>query len=275
VTTTQRGLPAELLGGRGEQLLLLHGFTGSSESWREVAAQLADRWRPVAIDLPGHGHGEPALDPSAYRIGPTVDALLATLDELGLDRPHLLGYSMGGRVALHLALAAPRRFASLTLESASPGIVEPAERAARVHADEALADLLEREGIVAFVDRWEQVPLFASQASLPAEVRARVRAGRLRSNPLGLANSLRGFGAGMPEPLQARLGELSTPTLLIAGALDEKYCQLGREMAAAIPDARLETVPDAGHTVHLERPEAFVAALRTFLEENVHAPRVA
>ena len=90
---------------------------------------------------------------------------------------------------------------------------------------------------------------------------ARVRAGRLRSNPLGLANSLRGFGAGVPEPLQARLNELPMPTLLIAGALDARYCQLGREMAAAIPRARLEIVPGAGHTVHLERSEAFVAAL--------------
>src|SRR5919202_1216376 len=105
-----------------------------------------------------------------------------------------------GRVALHLALAAQERFATLTLESASPGILDPAERAARIRADEALAELLEREGIEPFVDRWERLPLFASQESLPAEARARVRAARLAQHPLGLANSLRGFGAGVPAP---------------------------------------------------------------------------
>jgi 2-succinyl-6-hydroxy-2,4-cyclohexadiene-1-carboxylate synthase len=269
-------LHIEDFGGAGQPLILLHGFTGSSESWREVAARLDARWRPIGIDLPGHGRAEAPAEPDAYRIEPTVAALLAALEELGLgDRPHLLGYSMGGRVALHLALAAQERFATLTLESASPGILDPAERVARVRADEALAELLEREGIEPFVDRWERLPLFASQASLPAAVRARLRAGRLGQRALGLANSLRGFGAGVPAPLQPRLGELRLPTLLVVGALDARYGQIGREMVAALPDAELAVVPDAGHSVHLERPDAFAAALSSFLQERESAIRLA
>jgi 2-succinyl-6-hydroxy-2,4-cyclohexadiene-1-carboxylate synthase len=265
-------LHVEELGGSGQPLILLHGFTGSSESWRELASGWRARWRTIAIDLPGHGRAEAPPEPERYRSSPTVAAVLATIERLDLpERPHLLGYSMGGRVALHLALARPERFATLTLESASPGIVDPAERTARVRSDEALADLIEREGIAAFVERWERVPLFASQGRLPADVRARLRAGRLAQRPLGLANSLRGFGAGVPEPLQPRLGELRLPTLLIVGALDEKYCQLGREMAATLSDARLVVVPDAGHTVHLERPDAFAAALESFLQERRRA----
>jgi 2-succinyl-6-hydroxy-2,4-cyclohexadiene-1-carboxylate synthase len=269
-------LHVEELGGDGPPLVLLHGFTGSSESWREVAPRLATDWRTIGIDLPGHGRAESPPDPAAYRVEPTIEALLAALDGLGLaDRPHLLGYSMGGRVALHLALAAPERLATLTLESASPGILDPVERDARVQSDAALADMLEREGIEPFVERWERVPLFASQAGLPDAARARLRAGRLGQRALGLANSLRGFGAGLPAPLQPRLSELTLPTLLLVGALDAKYCQIGREMVAALPDASLVVVPDAGHTVHLEQPDAFVAALSAFLQERRRAVRLA
>jgi 2-succinyl-6-hydroxy-2,4-cyclohexadiene-1-carboxylate synthase len=268
-------LHVEDFGGVGTPLLLLHGFTGSSESWRHLAPRMQDRWHPIAIDLPGHGRSDSPADPARYRVERTVDDLLCVLDDLRLERPHLLGYSMGGRVALHLAHAAQERFASLTLESASPGILDPAERVTRVASDEALAQLLDRDGIEPFVDRWERVPLFASQASLPAEVRARVRAQRLRSDPHGLAGSLRGFGAGVPDPLQSRLGELRLPVQLIVGALDHKYVQVGREMAAAIPGAALEIVDGTGHTVHLERPEAFAATLRTFLERTESALRLA
>lgn len=259
------------LSGDGEPLLLLHGFTGSSESWRAVAPRLPGR--VVAVDLTGHGRSPAPSSIEPYKIDATVEAVLAATR--GLGQAHLLGYSMGGRVALHLALAAPERFASLTLESASPGIVDAAERAARVRADEALADLLEQDGIEAFVDRWEQMPLFASQSRLSAAARARVRAGRLASDPRGLAGSLRGFGAGVPTPLQGRLGELLLPTLLIAGALDAKYVSLGQEMAAAMPMARLEVVADAGHTVHLEKPDAFASLVSRFIKEDSRAVRVA
>jgi 2-succinyl-6-hydroxy-2,4-cyclohexadiene-1-carboxylate synthase len=240
-------------------LLLLHGFTGSAESWRTI-----DWERPaIAVDLIGHGSSDKPTDPSCYRAEAQVAQLLELLNRLEPAQVDLLGYSMGGRVALQLAVAAPERVRNLVLESASPGIVDPEERAGRVESDEKLAAFAEREGIEAFVNGWERVPLFASQGGLPDQVRARLREQRLRNDARALAASLRGFGAGVPDPLWDRLPRHRT--LILVGALDEKYRALGRAMAERMPDARLEVVPDAGHTIHLEQPAAFARLVIEFL----------
>jgi 2-succinyl-6-hydroxy-2,4-cyclohexadiene-1-carboxylate synthase len=151
------------------------------------------------------------------------------------------------------------------LESSSPGIADAAERQARVVADEALAESIEREGLEAFVERWERLPLFASQASLPEDTRARLHAQRLRNDPLGLANSLRGMGAGRQESLWDRLAWLYVPTLLIAGELDAKYCALASQMATALPNAQAVIMPGVGHAVHLEQPQSFAKNVLEFL----------
>src|SRR5262249_18130913 len=152
------------------------------------------------------------------------------------------------------ALAHQDRFASLMLESASPGLAEVAERAARTASDNALADLIEREGIEAFAVRWERMPLFATQERLPQAVRERLAAQRRANRPAPLANSLRGMGTGVQPSLWERLSELKIPCLIMAGELDAKFTSIARRMAAAIPHARLALVPGAGHTVHLEEP---------------------
>lgn len=252
--------------GLGPALLLLHGFTGNGSTW----ASHIDAWpgvTTVAVDILGHGASDSPADPERYRMERCVEDLVALLDQLDIQRTAVLGYSMGGRVALHLALHAPERLWALLLESASPGIEDAAERAARVRSDNALADSIERDGIASFVDYWQSLPLFATQRRLPAAQQDGVRRQRLANNPQGLANSLRGLGAGVSEPVFARLGEIRVPTLLMAGDLDEKYCALARRMAAALPCARLEVVSDAGHAVHLEQPAAFGNSVRTFLEE--------
>lgn len=256
--------------GEGPAVLLLHGFTGSAETWAPHRAAW-EGFTAVAVDLLGHGRSDCPADPARYRVERCVEDLLAVLDRLGFGRAAVLGYSMGGRVALRLALRAPERVWALVLESASPGIEDPEERAARVRSDDALAADIERDGIEAFVARWEALPLWASQARLPAEVRERLRAQRLRNSPVGLANSLRGMGAGQEEPVLDRLDRLTLPVLLLAGALDGKYCGLAREMARRLPCARLAVVPEAGHAVHLEQPAAFQAAVRAFLQE--HKPK--
>lgn len=257
-------------GGNGPPLLLLHGFTGSVASWQpHLAAFQTDR-RTIAVDLLGHGRSDSPPDPERYRMERCVADLLALLDRLGVGRTDVLGYSMGGRVALHLAAAASDRLGALILESSSPGLADPAERAARVRADEELADRIEREGVPAFVRYWTQLPLFASQARLPAEVRARLRAQRLQNNPQGLANSLRGMGTGRQDPLWNRLATLPIPTLLIVGELDQKYRGLAQQMAAAMPTAQITVVRSAGHAVHLEQPVAFDAAVVEFLRAQPH-----
>lgn len=253
------------IAGTGPPLLLLHGFTGSTETWAPFFPVWGKRSTLVAVDLLGHGASDCPPDPARYRVERCVADLIALVDQLGLGRVDLLGYSLGGRVALHLAVAAPERLGALVLESSSPGLVSPSERAERIRSDGGLAGLLEREGIAAFVDHWEQLPLFASQRRLPASVREALRHQRCQSNPVGLANSLRGLGVGMMEPLLDRLGEVRAPTLLVVGALDDKYRALGQAMASRLPAARLVVVADAGHAVHLEQAAAFARLVSDFL----------
>lgn len=252
--------------GNGPPLLLLHGFTGSTITWSVLRAALRDRFELVAVDLPGHGRSSAPADSARYALPRTAGDLARVLDALGIARGAVLGYSMGGRTALQFALAHPERVSALVLESASPGIADPAERAARVASDEALAAAIERDGVEAFVDRWEQLPLWASQRHMLKPVaRARLRAERLAQRAEGLAGSLRGAGAGVEPPVLDRLGAVAVPTLLIAGALDAKYVTLARAMAERLPSARVEIVPEAGHAVHLERPDAFAALVGGFL----------
>ena len=250
--------------GAGPPLVLLHGFTGSTESWESLVGAL-DGYATIAVDLPGHGRSSAPADPARYSLDRFADDLAAALDTLGVDRAAVLGYSLGARAVLRFARAHPGRVAALVLESASPGIEDPSERAARVASDAALAGVIERDGVHAFVDRWERLPLWASQAALPEAARARLRAQRLTNHPRGLANSLRGAGAGADPSMVERVAAPNTPTLLVVGALDAKYMGIGRMMEAAMPGARLAVVPDAGHTVHLERLDVFAALVTDFL----------
>ncbi len=256
--------------GTGPPLLLFHGFTGSAANWRAHVEGFAQHFTIIAVDLPGHGESDSPDDPARYRMEHCLEDLIAVLDQLQpkLQQVNLLGYSMGGRVALHFAAAHPERVSKLILESASPGLSDPAERAARVASDNALADFIEQAGLEAFVDRWESLPLFASQARLPAEVSAGLRAQRLLCNPRGLAHSLRGLGTGIQSPLWDRLPEVRVPTLLIAGELDTKFMNIARAMAESLPNARLEIVPEAGHTAHLEQPEVFDRLVLDWLSET-------
>jgi 2-succinyl-6-hydroxy-2,4-cyclohexadiene-1-carboxylate synthase len=254
------------LSGAGPPLVLLHGFTGSITNWKPHIPIFDKRFQVIVVDLLGHGGSDSPADSMRYRMERCVEDLISVFDQFGLGRVNLLGYSLGGRVALHVAAAHPDRVHALVLESASPGLANPAERQARVASDEALADSIERDGLEAFVNRWEQSPLFASQTRLPASVRAELRAQRLHNNPHGLANSLRGLGTGAQPPLWDRLREIRVPTLLIAGMLDPKFTAIARAMTGALPFARLALAPDAGHTVHLEQPEVFDKLVMEFLE---------
>jgi 2-succinyl-6-hydroxy-2,4-cyclohexadiene-1-carboxylate synthase len=239
-------------------LVLLHGFTGSAAGWgSHLDTFAASGLRVIALDLLGHGQSEAPKDPDRYRIEQCCRDILEVLSQLGVHdgEATLLGYSMGGRMALYAAFSG--YFRALILESASPGVAGGQERRERRAADEALAQRIERDGLPAFVSYWESQPLFASQNSLSTDQRALVHEQRLRNRPDGLANSLRGAGAGTQPALYGKLPSLHLPVLLIAGALDSKYSRLARDMATCLPDAKAEIVSHAGHTVHLEQPEVF------------------
>ena len=216
---------------------------------------------PLPLDLPGHGARAGAVGEDDLTLEATVESILSAAPQAF----HLVGYSMGGRIALHVALRAPHRVRRLVLESASPGLETEEERQARRRADADLARSIVEDGMEAFLRRWEALPLFSSQTRLPSEVRARHRAGRLANDPRSLAAALRGLGTGALPSLWSRLGEIEVPTLLVVGERDGKFVEIGRRMQGLLPLARFEVVEDAGHTVHLERPEAWVKAVGAFL----------
>jgi 2-succinyl-5-enolpyruvyl-6-hydroxy-3-cyclohexene-1-carboxylate synthase len=251
--------------GTGRPLVALHGFTGCATTWRDCLAGPGLAMETFVVDLVGHGQTDSPAALAHYRMGAVVADLAALLDQLGLERVALLGYSMGGRVALQFAVAYPERVSTLLLESASPGIADHVERAARCRSDEALAERIERDGVPAFVAEWEALPLFQSQARLAPAAWAAQRTQRLRNNACGLANSLRGMGAGAQEPIWQALSGLKMPVLLIVGVEDEKYVTLARAIAGRLQNARTVVVPEAGHTVHLEQPAVFSDAVRQFV----------
>lgn len=218
----------------------------------------------IAIDLAGHGQSSSPDDPRRYSLDRLADDLALVLDNLHVEQATVLGYSMGGRAALRFALQHPERVSALILESTSSGIHDENKRAERIAADNVLANMIEREGVAAFVARWEKLPMWSSQSSLVDSGRAELRAQRLSNNPTGLANSLRGAGAGVDAPDLEGLRRIAMPTLLLAGELDTPYVEHARHLASLIPDSVLKTIAGAGHAIHLEQPDAMLAEVTQF-----------
>ncbi len=253
--------------GQGEPLVLLHGFSGSIENWREHISVLEKHFSVVAVDLLGHGKSDAPRDALRYRMEWCVADLREILDELEIAIADFLGYSMGGRVALHFANAYPERVRKLILESTSPGLKDATERNTRAARDAELAEKIERDGIEKFVEEWTNLPLFATQARLPQEARERLKQQRLQNNAQGLANSLRGLSVGVQAPLWSALPTMRVPTLLLAGQLDEKFSEIATQMTRAMPNAELRIVAEAGHAIHLEQPKLFEEHVLDFLNE--------
>lgn len=244
-------------------VLLLHGFMGSSQDWALVTGALEDCFHWIAPDLPGHG-GSLRLPPDLYTIEGAARVLVRLFDELRIPRAVVAGYSMGGRLALYLALRYPERCAGLFLESASPGLESDEERKARRASDEERAARLASGDFDEFLEDWYSQPLFASLARDEALLRRTIES-RRRNDPAELAKSLRGMGTGNQPSLWGELDSLQTPALTVAGELDDKYAGIARQMAAASPMISFAIVPGAGHNVHSEAPERYLEALQSFL----------
>jgi len=233
-------------------VVFLHGFTHTGRSWQPVITALGESYTSVADDIRGHGDASERVPVSSDAV---IDDVLAAA---GPERFTLVGYSMGGRIALHVALLAGDRVQRLVLIGASPGIADERERSARRQADEDLADEIERSSIDEFARRWAQTPVLAG---LPPAALQTAHADRLRSTPAGLARALRGLGTGALPSLWDRLGELPMPVTLVVGERDSKFRAVAVEMARRMPEADVVVVPVAGHAVHLEAPEAIARAL--------------
>lgn len=256
------------IAGQGLPVVLLHGFTGSTAGWGPTVAALAPEFTVVTVDIVGHGKSDAPDGIEHYRMDRCVDDLVALVRKAGFGRACWLGYSMGARTALQVAVRRPEAVAALILEGGSAGLATEEERAARVASDEALARRIEDEGIEAFVVQWEAISLFSTQSE---ELKTALRPGRLAASEVGLANSLRGMGAGAQEAVHERLGSVRVPALLLAGDRDIKFTGIAGEMARAMPDATMEVIEGAGHAAHLERPDAFHALVLGFLRQRYSA----
>jgi 2-succinyl-6-hydroxy-2,4-cyclohexadiene-1-carboxylate synthase len=237
-------------------VLLAHGFTQTAQSWSLVQHLLRARGFDdiKAIDLPGHG----SADDVRADLWGSADHLVAAG-----GRTTYIGYSMGGRIGLHAALAHPHEVERLVLIGATAGIDNADARAQRRTDDELLADRIGTIGVEAFIDEWLQNRLFAGLTPNQA-----LREDRLHNTADGLASSLRLAGTGTQAPLWDRLIEISCPVLLLVGQHDQKFRAIAERMATALPNAELRAIDDAGHSVHLEQPERIVDALVDWMAKD-------
>ncbi|HSR45678.1 MAG TPA: alpha/beta fold hydrolase [Acidimicrobiia bacterium] len=247
-----------LHGTEPANLVALHGFTQHGAAFEELASCLGIS--VLAPDLPGHGSTD--AQPATFAVA--VDVVVAVLESRP-SKASLVGYSQGGRVALGVALARPDLIEKLVLISTSPGIEDPAVRAARRAADDALAGRIEEIGLAAFVDEWLALDMFAGLGRRPAGWRAHDRELRLENTAAGLAGALRGMGQGAQPYLGAQLVRLSTPALFIAGGEDRRYVEYAEQMHGLAPHGVLRVVPGAGHAVVGEAPGVLADLIGAFL----------
>ncbi|TFB13807.1 2-succinyl-6-hydroxy-2,4-cyclohexadiene-1-carboxylate synthase [Filobacillus milosensis] len=231
---------------------MFHGFTGSTNTWKDVVRILSKDFRCIMVDLPGHGKTEAPVQSMEEFCEDIYQVFL----KLELDQINLLGYSMGGRTALVFASMFPDMVRKLILEGASPGL-EGQEKDERINRDRKLAEFIVDNGIEAFVDYWEIVPLFKTQENLSDQSKNNIREERLSQDPNGLALSLRTMGTGEQPSMWNRLKELNVPALLITGEKDNKFTSLNESMKKKLPEAEHHVISNVGHAVHLENPEIF------------------
>jgi 2-succinyl-6-hydroxy-2,4-cyclohexadiene-1-carboxylate synthase len=256
---------------RGDQshsaILFLHGFMGLGNDWLPIAETLSRDYCCILPDLPGHGQSQDISEDMPLDMQITSTAILALLDDLRIDRCTLIGYSMGGRIALYLAVHFPQRIKAMVLESANPGIEDDSERIARAAMDDQRSAQLESEGIAVFVERWYDSPLFTTLHREPEKLTRLKESRRVHDSHL-LAIALRGLSIGRQRSLWADLHNIKVPFLLISGSLDSKYCDTSCKMAEVLPNCRHEVINDAGHNTHFERPEEFLAQISGFLHDS-------
>lgn len=243
-------------------VLFLHGFMGSHRDFAATIEPLSQEFCCLSIDLPGHGQTRVSGDVNQYGMVPTATALVELLQTLKISKAFLVGYSMGGRLALYLALHYPQQFSRVILESASPGLASETERQQRSQRDWQLADQLEAD-FTSFLQHWYEQPLFHSLRHHPDFPRLLQQ--RAQNNPAELANSLRYLSTGQQPSLWQSLETLPQPLLLLAGERDSKFVGLNQAMACHCPQAQLTIVPECGHGIHWEQPERFTRVVREFL----------
>ena len=244
-------------------VVFLHGFLGSHTDWRGVIAPLESSYYLVCFDLPGHGKSS-AVDQSIFHFDNCCAAIADTLADLKITNCSLVGYSMGGRIALQCVVNIPQLFRAVVLVGARPGIESESARLSRLAQDEQLAERMISMPLSQFVDEWYQQPLFDSlrDSQEYRDLSARRASGDRELLALALAR----FSVGRQRPLWGELSKLTIPLGYVAGEHDTKYTAVGRRVVDLCPRAKLHIIPRAGHAVHIEQPEELSRVIASFLE---------
>jgi 2-succinyl-6-hydroxy-2,4-cyclohexadiene-1-carboxylate synthase len=248
-------------------VLFLHGFTGRADDWNTVFDSINGQFLPFAVDIIGHGNSDSPKETSYYTIPSIIGYLNEVLDTLHYSKVGIVGYSMGGRIALSHAISFPERVRGLVLESSMPGLRSVTEREERIKSDLELIRYIEKYGVDKFIDYWISQPLFNSQTNLPLSVKNLNKSRKRKNSGLGLINSLLSCGTGVMAPLWDSLESLDIPILLITGENDTKFTKINKEIHSLLPDSRLEIIKNAGHNVHLEQSETFTSAVLSFFND--------
>ncbi len=243
-------------------ILFLHGFMGNSNDFNSVMALLADHFYCIAVDLPGHGNTLVSGGEECYTMPNTARALLCLLDSLNIEKCFLVGYSMGGRLALYMSLHFPNCFAKVVLESASPGLKTDGERLARIQHDAKLANQLETSDFKSFLLNWYEQPIFNNLKQHPQFVDLFER--RLQNNPLELARSLRQMGTGCQPSLWTKLADNKIPLLLLVGEHDDKFISINAAMTKICKLAQIKIIKGCDHNIHFEQINKWVTQVRDF-----------
>ncbi len=239
--------------GNGLPLLLIHGFTGSNKSFDIVSKYMQQYFKVVRIDLVGHGKSM-TYNESDYSFENSINSIISIINKLKFRKVNILGYSLGGRIAMHIASNFQKKINNLILCSASYGLENPEEKKKRINSDQKLISLLEEKGIKDFVNYWESISLWESENKLPLEKRTKHKKIRLENNPLGLAMNLKNQGQGKQNNLLPELQKIDTKTLILYGSNDEKYKRISKKLSNSIRKSKTIMVPESGHNIILENP---------------------
>jgi 2-succinyl-6-hydroxy-2,4-cyclohexadiene-1-carboxylate synthase len=248
-------------------IIMLHGFTGSLEDWREISGLLNPNFNYIGMDLVGHGKSDSPVIVDKYNPHAVSKQIGDLLYNLSLEQVIIFGYSMGGRAALSFAIDHPNKIKGLILESTTAGIESERIRSERIKTDEDLADYIESHDIEEFVELWMSKEIFNTQRRFSNEKLKNIRKKKTLNSKIGLANSLRGFGTGRMGYFGSKLKQISCPVLLITGELDTKFTKINSVLKNKFPNAKHKTIINAGHNTHIEEPGRFVKITNDFLSK--------
>ncbi|WP_066057610.1 2-succinyl-6-hydroxy-2,4-cyclohexadiene-1-carboxylate synthase [Robertmurraya korlensis] len=258
------------ISGEGFPVVLLHGFTGDSSTWSNCEELISKNSQVIKIDLVGHGRSSSPEAIERYEMQSIMADLLYIFQYLNITQADVVGYSMGGRVALAFAMAHSSYVRKLVLESASPGLLSYEERSNRREQDQELASKIIENGMEWFVEYWENIPLFDSQKKLPASSRKRIKEQRKQNSIKGLANSLIGMGTGSQPSYWEELTHYSGEVLLLTGSTDEKFVRIAEKMSEKLKNSQWVNIDGCGHAIHVEQPEKFGTIVGGFLSNKTN-----